>query len=45
MVDNDIRNEQLDNEITAEEVAAAMGKIKRKAAPGKNGLTVELPVS
>ena len=42
VVDDDIRNEQLDNEITAEEVAAAMGKIKRKAAPGKNGLTAEM---
>ena len=35
VVDDDIRIEQLNNEITAEEVAAAMGKIKRKAAPGK----------
>ena len=29
MVDDDIRNEQLNNKNTAEEVAAAMGKIKR----------------
>ena len=42
VVDDDIRNEQLDNEITAEEVAAAMGKIKRKAAPRKDGLTAEM---
>ena len=42
VVDDDIRNEQLDNEITDEEVAAAMGKIKRKAAPGKDGLTAEM---
>ena len=42
VVDDDIGNEQLDNEITAEEVAAAMGKIKRKAAPGKDGLTAEM---
>ena len=42
VVNDDIRNEQLDNEITAEEVAAAMGKIKRKAAPGKDGLTAEM---
>ena len=44
VVDDDIRNEQLDNEITAEEVAAAMGKIKRKAAPGEDGLTAEMVV-
>ena len=41
VVDDDIRNEQLDNEITDEEVAAAMGKM-RKAAPGKDGLTAEM---
>ena len=35
VVDDDIGNEQLDNEITAEEVAAAMGKVRRKAVPGK----------
>ena len=40
VVDDD-RNEQLDNEITAKEVAGAMGKIKRKAVPGKDGLTAE----
>ena len=42
VVNDDIRNEQLDNEITGEEVAAAMGKIQRKAAPGKDGLTAEM---
>ena len=42
VVNDDIRNEQLDNEITDEEVAAAMGKIKRKAAPRKDGLTAEM---
>ena len=42
MVDDDFRNEQLNNEIAAEEVAAAMGKIQRKAAPGKDGLTAEM---